>query len=142
MKLSELKGLMEADSVIDSANLDREVLKIPYLHGKWYPFFIDESRMYRSMISEQRRLKREKMEYYLGKAPDHVYQEKPLDLKILKQDLDFYLEGDADLILIEERVCTQKLKVEMIESFIRSLNNRGYNIKCAIDFIKFKNGLS
>ena len=142
MKISELKEMMEADSAIDNANLDREVLKIPYLHGKWYAFFIDESRMYRSILSDYKRRKREKMEYYLGKSPDEVYQDKPLDLKILKQDLDFYMESDEELIALEERLATQKLKVEMIESFVKSLNNRGYNIKCAIDFLKFKNGVT
>lgn len=142
MKISELKDMMEQDSVIDNSNLDRAVLNIPYLHGKWYGFFIDESRLYRSFLSEYKRLKREKMEYYLGKAPDDAYEARPLDLKILKQDLDFYMESDEELISMEERLNTQKLKVEMIESFVKSLNNRGYNIKCAIDFIKFKNGVT
>lgn len=134
--------MIENDSVIDNANLDREALKIPYLHGKWYGLFIDESRLYRSLLSEFKRTKKFKMEYYLGKCPDEVYQEKPLDLKILKQDLDFYMEADEELISLEEKLNTQKLKVEMIESFIRSLNNRGYNIKCAVDFLRFKNGLT
>ena len=141
MKLSDLKHMMEQDSVIDHANLDREALKIPYLHGRWYGFFIDESRLYRSLMNEYRQLKRFKMEYYLGKCPDDVYEREPLNLKILKQDLDIYMESDAELNALEEKMNTQKLKVEMIESFVKSLNNRGYNIKCAVDFIKFKNGL-
>jgi hypothetical protein len=37
-------------------------------------------------------------------------------------------------------VNTQKLKVETIENFLRTLNNRGYAIKTALDFMRFKAG--
>lgn len=140
MKIDEICEMLEKDSKIDEANLDRESLRIALLHGKWYGIYMDEARIYRKAFNDLKRLKKEKMEYYLGKAPDDVYVAKPLDLKVLRQDLDMYLDADEELIALDEKVDTQRLKIEMIESFIKSLNSRGFNIKSAIDFLKFKNG--
>ena len=140
MIISELLELLEKDSKIDEANLDRESLRIALLHGKWYAIFMDEARVYRKASNDLKRLRKEKTEYFLGKADDKIYEEKPLDLKVLRQDLDLYIDADEEIIILDERVNTQKIKVEMIESFIKSLNSRGFNIKSAIDFLKFKNG--
>lgn len=140
MTIAELLEKLERDSKIDETNLDRESLRIALLHGAWYSIFMTEARVYRSASNDLKRLRRQKTEYYLGKAQDSVYEKSPLDLKVLRQDLDLYLDSDEEIIALDEKVNTQKLKVEMIESFIKSLNSRGFNIKSAIDFLKFKNG--
>lgn len=142
MKLDELTEMMKLDSVIDESNLDGESLKISYLHGKWYSLYVSEARVLRTVHNELKALRRTKTEYYLGKATDEVYLANPLHLKVLRSDLDTYLDSDPDLIMLDERVNTQKLKCEMLESFIKSLNSRGFNIKSAIDFLRFKNGVN
>jgi hypothetical protein len=40
----------------------------------------------------------------------------------------------------DEKYEYTKLKVEFLESIIKSLNTRGYNIRSAIDFLKFTMG--
>ena len=78
--------------------------------------------------------------YYLGKAPDEENQKKPTNIKVLKTDIDLYLDADEELQALAKKVNTQKLKVETIENFLRTLNNRGYAIKTALDFRKFAAG--
>ena len=45
--------------------------------------------------SELHTLKREKWEYYTNKVDASVYAQKPFNLKILKQDVDKYLDSDV-----------------------------------------------
>jgi len=140
MKLDDILKMIEVDSIIDNAQLDQESLKIPQLHGKYYKVFIEELRVLKGYDKDYNALKRDRTEYYLGKSSDEIYKEEPLDQKIIKQDLDLYLEADDKLSTLRAKRDMQKAKVEMVEGFIKSLNNRGFQIKNAIDFLRFKNG--
>lgn len=140
MKLSEIEDLIAGDSELDENRLDFESLRIPLLHSKYYRIFMDEMRVLKEIQFQLAVQKKKKTEYYLGRAPDEEYREKPLDLKILKTDLDLYLAADEDLGRLERDSAMQKLKVEMLEKFISSLNQRGFSIKTALDFKKFKAG--
>lgn len=140
MKIDDIMAQIEGDSTIDHARLDFESLKIPLLHGKYYKIFIEELRILKMYDKDYNFLKKDRTEYYLGKSNDEVYKTEPLDSKIIKQDLDLYLDADDKLATLKAKRDMQKAKVEMVESFIKSLNNRGFQIKNAIDFMRFKNG--
>ena len=83
---------------------------------------------------------RQKWEYYGGKADPEVYKEKPLDLKILKQDVPIYLEGDEDLIQSQHAVEYHKAMCDHAEKMCKMLQNRGFQIKNAIDWKRFMEG--
>jgi len=142
MKIDELSAEIQVDSVIDNAELDREALKIPMLHAKYYRFFIDELRHTKALDQKLKEVKRARSDYYLGKADDGVYLDEPLDFKVLKADLDLYLESDAKYSEILMRRDLQKMKTQMLEDFIKTINNRSFLINNAIAWQKFKAGLS
>lgn len=104
MKTSEIQDMIANDSELDHDRLDFESLRIPSLHAKYYRIFMDEAATLKSMSFELARMKREKMEYYLGKAPEEIYKEKPLDMKVLKTDLPMYMDGDSELHDMELKV--------------------------------------
>ena len=87
------------------------------------------------------RLTREKWEYYTGKADPSVYQERPFNLKILKQDVDKYLKADDDLIKLEQKVTYVQSVVDYLDRTIKIISNRGFQIKNAIDWRKFTSGV-
>jgi hypothetical protein len=140
MKIDDIVEEIGKDSIIDHANLDRESIQIPLIHGKYYKIFIEELRVFKGYEKDYNILKRDQTEYYLGRSSDEVYKAHPLDMKIIKQDLDLYLDADDRLSTLKAKKDMQKAKVEMVEAFIKTLNNRGFQIKNAIDFMKFKNG--
>lgn len=140
MNSNEIRELIKQDSEIDASALDSEALKIPYLHGKWCGFLMDEARLYRKMLNEMKLLKKYKGEYYTGKCEDSVYEQFPLNRKVLRTEADIYIDTDDEVIKLDEKLELQRLKVSMIENFMKTLANRGFHIKSAIDFIKFKNG--
>lgn len=140
MKLSEIEEMVRADSELDQSRLDFEVLRIPQLHAKYYRIFMEEVRVLKEIQFETSVVRKKKTDYYLGRATDAEYKEKPLDVKVLKTDLDLYLAADEDLQKLERNAAMQKLKTEMLEKFISTLKERSFSIKTALDFMKFKNG--
>jgi hypothetical protein len=51
-----------------------------------------------------------------------------------------YIEADEDIIKLSLKIGVQQEKIDFLESIIKTIINRGYNIKSAIEFIKFTNG--
>ena len=140
MTLNELLEQIEEDSKIDHNRLDFEALSIPSLHAKYYRIFVEEARILKGLQVDFAMEKKAATHYYLGKAPDEEYVKKPTNIQVLKTDIDLYLDSDEELQVLAKKVNTQKLKVETIEGFLRTLNNRGYAIKTALDFRKFAAG--
>jgi hypothetical protein len=61
--------------------------------------------------------------------------------KILRSDVNNYVEADSEVINLTLKIGIQQEKLELLESVIKSLTNRGFNIKAAIDFERFKVGM-
>ncbi len=143
MKINEISELWKKDCDLDISDLATEALKIPKLHEKYYRIFIGERMLLKKMESDYKILNRAKWEYYSGKLSSSElsdYGWPVFEHKILRQDIPTYLDSDKDLIEILSRISVQKEKVEFLESIIKSLVNRGFQIKSAIDFIRFTNG--
>lgn len=140
MKLDEIQQEIEKDAAISNTNLDTESLRIPLLHSKYYNIFIGELKVLRGVEAEYKKLKKERQQYYLGQADDETYKAEPLQLKVLRQDLELYLDADPKLNELKNKFEMQKMKTEMVEAFIKTLNTRNFLIKNALDFLKFKNG--
>ncbi len=142
MKIDDILAGIEKDSVIDERDLSLASLKIPQIHAKWQRILFDEVKILQGLELAASEKKRERAEYYLGKAPEQAYIEEPLDLKILRSDLDLYLNSDSVLAEFEAKRQLQKHKIKTIEDFMKLLHNRGFHIKNAIDFQKFLAGLN
>jgi len=59
---------------------------------------------------------------------------------ILKADLPMYMEADKDIIELNLRIGYQLEKIELLENIIKTISNRGFQIKNAIDWNKFIQG--
>ncbi len=106
MTLEELQILADKDLKLNDTELDLESLKTPQLHNKYLKELTKFKLLLAKADSEYKILRRNKWEYYTGKANPQVYVDKPFDLKILKTDIDKYLEADEDLIQVENAVRT------------------------------------
>jgi len=144
MELSEIKKMAYKDMPIDDTELDLESLKTPQLHNKYLNIFHDERLVLRKLEIDHKTLLKIKWEYYTGKIDEETLEEygwDPFPLKILKSDIQMYLDADEDLNLIENKIVYQKEKVSYLESILKSINNRQWNIRGAIDWRKFISGV-
>lgn len=143
MKLTEIFEEWKKDSTIDRTELGNASLHIPLLHGKYYKMLCDERTLLKVRKDEYNKLLKVKHEYLLGLLDtDEIKQRgwNPQPLKILKADLPLYINADEELSTIDARIGVQQEKVELLESIIKVIINRGYSIRNAIDWEKFKAG--
>ena len=143
MDLSDIRKLVAEDMPIDDTELDVESMTIPQLHSKYLNFYLDEKLVLQKLNSDYYRLKKTKWEYYTGKLDDEQLKEygwEPFQFKILKQDIDLYMDSDEDLQKLSNKVAYQKEKINYLDSILKSINNRQWNIRNAIEWRKFLNG--
>lgn len=140
MKTVEIQDLIDADSKIDENKLDWEIERIPSLHAKYYRIYMDELSSLRRATAAFHDIKKKRSEYYLGRASDEAYRKEPLNIKVIKTELDLYLNADPMYIEASDLFDSQKSKVVMLEKFIASLKDRAYSLRTALDFKKFTSG--
>lgn len=143
MDIETIKKMVEKDMEIDDLNLDLESLKTPQLHGKYLNILHDESLVLHKNMIDLKEMRRLKWEYYLGKLDQETLKEKgwqPFGLKILRTDIDVYLDSDKDLLRLEAKVAFLKEKVKYLESVLQGISRRGWDIKSAIEWKKFMSG--
>lgn len=143
MKLEDIQASWKQDSQIDRTELGEESLKIPQLHSKYFNIYSNERLQLKKMQYEYRQLYRLKHEYYNGTICEEDLKDnewEPFQLKILKADINIYIEADEDLAKLDLKIEMQKEKIDFVEAIIKSLTNRGYQIKNAIDWTKFQMG--
>ena len=93
--------------------------------------------------ADYKQLYKDKFQYYNGTLDEETLRERqwePNPLKILRTDIPVHIDGDKHLQLIQMKVDIQEEKITFLESAIKSLTNRGFQIKAAIDWAKFQNG--
>jgi hypothetical protein len=62
------------------------------------------------------------------------------ELAITRQDVDRFMESDSDYITLSNKVELQREKINYLENVIKSISNRIWNIRAAIDWHKFTQG--
>ena len=142
MTLDELKLEVQADLKVDDEHLDTESLKNQEIKAK----YLDVKSKYELLLyrakGEYKRIYRDKWEYYGGKSDAKVYVSKPFDIKVLKTDLSVYITSDEEIIDAENKIGYLETVVEYIKGVIKSVDNRGWDIKNAIEWKKFEAGVT
>ena len=140
MDLEKLQEMADKDLAINETELDLESLKTPQIHNKYMKHYTKFKLMLTKAETDLAQLKRDKWEYYTGKADASVYAEKPFDLKILRTDVDKYIEADDDLIKAKQKVQYLYAVIDYLDKTIKQISNRTFTIKNAIDWRKFTSG--
>jgi hypothetical protein len=144
MNLDNLKELITKDSLIDSTELGIESLKIPQIHSKYLTILADVKLLLTKQQNDLAILKLRKWKIYTGKASQEeleAWGEEPSDLTLLKSDVEQFVEADPKVIELKSKLAVSEVKLKMVEEFLRSLNNRNFNIKSAIEWQKMMNGI-
>ena len=143
MKFEEIQKLWSGDCEIDETELSQESVKIPQLHNKYLILFHDEKLRLRTMKFDHSKLLKVKREYFSGRMDEtelEAYDWEPFQYKLLKADVQEYIDADDDIIEGKKKISLQEEKVEYLESVVKSLSTRGYLIKNAIDWKRFTEG--
>jgi len=140
MTLEELQEQVDKDLKINESELDLESLKTPQLHNKYLKHYNNFKLLMTRAESDYKILKRVKWEYYTGKASPEVYKQKPFNLKIMKSDLDKYLDSDEDLIKSKQKIQYLETVVNYLDRTLKIVGGRDWQIRNAIEWRKFTSG--
>jgi len=140
MTLEELQEQVDKDLKINESELDLESLKTPQLHNKYLKHYNNFKLLMTRAESDYKILKRVKWEYYTGKASPEVYKQKPFNLKIMKSDLDKYLDSDEDLIKSKQKIEYLETVVNYLDRTLKIISGRDWQIRNSIEWRKFTSG--
>lgn len=136
----KLKMEAEKDVRLSKEDLSSASYDTPKIYMKYLNLHLDAGRQLKCMLSLEKKMYRQVWEYYSGKSPAELYVKKPLPIKILKTDLETYIETDSSMISIRQKTDDVKKVVLYLEKVLDQIKSRGFIIKNMIDYEKFKNG--
>ena len=145
MKLTEIQEQWQEDARIDQTNLGNESVRVPLLHAKYLTVLSTSKLQLRKAESNYYNTRRLKYRYYRGEmSRDELEQEGWSQFqgnKPLKNEMDEFLQCDADLLSLQDKIEYFKTVVYTLEQIIRSINSRTWDIKSAVEWTKFTNGM-
>ena len=98
--------------------------------------------MLKAKAEQQRKnVRHERYEYYSGKADPDVYQKDPFPKKVRDKDaMNKYLDADQKLSTISMKIEYYEVMINYVDSILKQISNRTYQIKNSIEFLKFQSG--
>lgn len=141
MTLDELKEIVYKKLPINQDRLDTEALNNQRLYAEFIDYKTNFEFLLAKAKGDYKKLYRDKWEYYGGKADAKVYATKPFDLKVLKGDLNIYIESDQEIIDAENKIIYLETTSKYIDGVLKSIQSRGWDIKNAIEWKKFEAGM-
>jgi len=140
--LDTIQKMWTEDSKIDIDNLHTESLNIPILHAKYFDLYNNIVLLKKKAEQQKKNIRHERYEYFSGKADPEVYVENPFPKKIRdKETMQKYLDADNKLSSVSLKVEYYETMLNYLESILKVIQNRTYQIKNAIEFIRFQSGL-
>jgi hypothetical protein len=140
--LDKIQEMWERDSKIDADNLHTESLNIPVLHAKYFDIYNTIFLLRKKAEQQKRNIRHDRYEYYSGNATPEVYYENPFPKKIRDKDtMQKYLDADEKLSSVCLKIDYYDTILAYIESILKMIQNRTYQIKNAIEFMRFNSGL-
>ena len=142
LSLEMIQDMWEKDAKIDRDNLHDESLNIPSLHAKYFQIYNTIFLLRKKAEQQRKNIRHERYEYFSGKADPDVYIQNPFPKKIRDKDtMTKYLDAD-------EKLSNSSLKIEYydtmltyLESILKVVQNRTFQIKNAIEFMRFNAGM-
>lgn len=140
--LETIQKMWETDSKMDIDNLHTDSLNIPILHGKYHELYNNILLLRKKAEQQRKNIRHERYEYFSGKADPEVYIENPFPKKIRDKDtMQKYMDADTKLSGVSLKIEYYSVMLEYLESILKQITQRNYQIKNAIDFMKFNSGM-
>ena len=116
--------------------------KIVLYNSKYFELYNTIFLLRKKAEQQRKNIRHERYEYFSGKADPDVYIENPFPKKIRDKDtMQKYLDADDKLSTSSLKIDYYDTMLVYIESILKVIQNRTFQIKNAIEFMKFNSGL-
>jgi|TARA_R110000803_G_scaffold46198_16_gene97135 hypothetical protein len=146
MNLEQVLEEWKKDCRIDPMAIDESARATPELHAKYLGMLSQSKLKLKQLEFKQKALMKLKWLWYNGKMSQEEtielgWDPDPFDgLKILKGDMEHYVEADPELVESEAKLEYAKTLIETLKEIVQNLNWRHQTIKNIIDYKKFEAG--
>lgn len=146
--IKNIDDLMESwkkDAQIDNTELGMESIRLSTLHAKYIDVYKHQKMREQKLKFDLSKLTKLKWRYYDGKLNgteelDQLGWE-PMREKYLRADIGTMIDGDSDVLEIKNKLAYTELFVDCCEKIIKEIHQRSFNLKNAIEFMKFTQGV-
>ena len=127
------------DSVIDSTEPGKEIIRIPILHNKYNIFLSSHNLAAKKSIIDYNKMRKLKWMYYNGKLSNEEldkfgWEQFPFTLK---QDLSTYMDGDDDMARLIAKKTYHEESASFCINVMKELSNRTWQLKEYMGWEKF-----
>jgi len=133
MNLDEINSAWKIDSVVDRNDIATESIKVPSLHAKYLELLSAYKLKLRKIYNEYNAMKSLRQRYYTGKLTKEELLQKNWDQyqenKPLKTEMNEILNSDKELSKFYDKVVYMETVIYTLESIMKSLHSRSYDIK-------------
>jgi hypothetical protein len=142
--IDSLMSEWSKDTNIDPSSMEKELLKISYLHGKYLNIMSYHRHVIRKLDAEYKDMKEIRREYFLGHAGQDTlekygweqYQGNPITMRTSQEEK---LSTDPILSKILLKKGAHEEIVSYCELVMRNLNNRSWDLKTYVEYLKYTN---
>ena len=131
------------DSVIDASSMEKELLKISHLHGKYLNVMSYHRHLVRKMEADYKLLKGLREDYYLGHLTQEELEEhgwEPMQHILSNPQIARKLETDKELNkLLLKKVAHEEI-VSYCEGVLKSLHNRTWDLGNYTKYLQLTSG--
>lgn len=135
-----IEEMWKEDVKIDIDNLHMESVKIPQLHGKYYEIQTKIYKLKKKAKNDLNELYLKRFLFYTGKADPKEYIEENFGSKVLKSDIDVYLNADKKIIAQKTKLEDLEYLLDYLKDIIKQIHNRSFYVGNAIEYMKFVAG--
>lgn len=143
MSVEDISELWAKDAPIDETDLMGASRDIPKLHSKYYNLYFKEVLRVKKLRYDYKELEVLKHEYYSGSLSQedlHKHGWKPFTLKVLRADMDRYIQSDQEIIKLSLKMDYHTARADFLENIVKMIHSRNFIIRGMIDILKFQAG--
>lgn len=143
VNIEDLMKEWSADVAIDSSSMEKELLKISHLHGKYLNIMSYHRHLVRKMEADYKMMRGLREEYYCGHLTKEECDDKgwPYMQNLYKNtQIPRRLDADEELNkLLLKRIAHEEI-VSYCESVLKSLNNRTWDLGNYVKYLQYTKG--
>ena len=131
------------DIKLNFLEIENELLRNSHLIGKWITYQQNQKAKFLLIETEYKRLLSKKKRYLMGRLDDEERESNGWPVegnKILKADLDMWLDADDEILKKKKHYLVQKQIVEFIDSTLSQVVDKKWSIKAYLDYKKWIEG--
>lgn len=146
MNLENILEEWQTDCRIDPNSIDEASRFTPELHAKYLALLSNSKLKLKQLEFKQKDLMKLKWLWYQGKmSQDEIlelgWNPDPFNgLKILKGEMEHYVEADPELQISEAKIQYIKTTIDTLKEIVENLKWRHQTIKNIIEYKKFEAG--